>query len=51
MISVPREKTWRCVREKKGSEKNIRLVKDMHEDGRTQVRASVSGTEKYSNQK
>ncbi|XP_013781358.1 uncharacterized protein LOC106465670 [Limulus polyphemus] len=44
---VPREEVWRCLREKRVSEKYVKLVKDMYEGARTQVRTSVGLMEKF----
>lgn len=41
---VPRQEVWRCMREKKIPEKYIRLVQDMYEGARTQVRSCVGVT-------
>ena len=43
---VPRE-VWRCMREKRVSEKYVRLVKNMYDGARTQVRTCVGLTEKF----
>ncbi|XP_013785550.1 uncharacterized protein LOC106469594 [Limulus polyphemus] len=44
---LPREEVWRCLREKGVSEKYVKLVKDMYEGARTQVRTSVGLMEKF----
>ena len=41
---VPRQEVWRCMREKGVPEKYVRLVMDMYEGARTQVRSSVGLT-------
>ena len=43
---VPRREVWRCLREQGVTEKYVRLVKDTHEDGRTQVKTSTGVTGK-----
>ena len=43
---VPRQEVWRCLREQGVPEKCVRLVKDTHEDARTQVNTSIGLTGK-----
>ncbi|XP_066943488.1 uncharacterized protein [Macrobrachium rosenbergii] len=43
--SVPRQEVWRCMRLKGTPEKYVRLVQDMYEGAKTQVRSSVGLTE------
>ena len=43
---VPRQEVWRCLREQGVPEKYVRLVKDPHEDARTQVKTSIGLTGK-----
>ena len=38
---VPWQEVWRCLREQGVPEKYVRLVKDMYEDARTQVKTSI----------
>ena len=42
---VPRQELWRCMREKSVPEKYVRIVQDMYEGARTQIRSSVGETE------
>ncbi|KAK3894199.1 hypothetical protein Pcinc_002033 [Petrolisthes cinctipes] len=44
---IPRGEVWRCLRERGASEKYVRLVMDMYEGVRTQVRTCVGVTEKF----
>ena len=41
---VPRQEVWRCMRTKGTPEKYVRLVQDMYEGARTQVKSSVGLT-------
>ena len=44
---VPREKLWRCLREKMVPEKYVRLIKEMYRDVKTSVRSGVGTTEGF----
>lgn len=44
---VPRGEVWRCLRERKVSEKYVRLVQDVYEGATTQARSSVGLTESF----
>ena len=44
---VPRGEVWRCLRERNVAEKYVRLVQDMYEAAKTQVKSSVGMTEKF----
>ena len=38
---VPRQEVWRCMREKGVPEKYVRIVRDMYDEARTQIKSSV----------
>jgi len=44
---VSRGEVWRCLREKNVSEKYVRLIQDMYQGAKTQVRSSVGLTETF----
>ena len=41
---VPRQEVWRCLREQGVPEKYVRLVKDVYDDARTQVKTRIGVT-------
>ena len=43
---VPRQEVWRCLRGQRVPEKYVRLVKETHEDARTQVKTRIGLTGK-----
>ncbi|XP_023215725.1 uncharacterized protein LOC111618416 [Centruroides sculpturatus] len=44
---VPRQEMWRCLREKNVPEKYVRLLKEMYEGTKTQVKSNVVTTEGF----
>ncbi|XP_064106763.1 uncharacterized protein LOC135215739 [Macrobrachium nipponense] len=44
---VPRQEVWRCLREKRVSEKYVRVMKDMYAEATTQVSSTVGTTAKF----
>ncbi len=44
---VPRSEVWRCMREKRVSEKYVRLVQDMYQDVTSQVISCIGVTEEF----